>query len=440
MDTAVSKVHKKKKLGKKIGIAVAVILVVVIAVGVKSVKGKSKVNLVSVSKVEKKTLIQSVSITGVIEPINKSEIALNSSQKVEDVMVKEGQTVKKGDKLIKLDTEDYEYQLKKAQLSCQTTSDSINKTLSSAERNDKTTLESAVKSAEIAVESAVSSLNDANEKLKQNAELLKGGYISQSEYDTSKKSAADLKLQLDSAKLKLSNAKNSLSNFDVNSKDKVNDLIKQNDAYKLDIDNLNSKIKGSVITSNIDGTVVKCDALKGEYPATGDVIIIHDTKKLVLSADINQYDAVKLKKGQKAEIEINGINKKYEGTLSQIGSFAQKSSGTASQENKVNVKITITNPDDNIKCGYEGDADIIITQKENVLAVDFDSIKKSGNDKYVLTAENGIVKKKAVKTGLETEMYVEVTDGLKDGEEIIANPSQTLKVGDKVTAAGVNKK
>lgn len=419
---------------------IAAVLVVLIAIAVKNVKGKSKVNLVNVSKAEKKTIAQSVSITGIVEPINKSQILLNSSQKVKKVMIKEGQTVKKGDELVLLDTEDYEYQLKKAQLSYQTTSDSINKTLSSAARNDKTALESAVKSAAIAVDSAAGSLNDANKKLKQNEELLKGGYISQSEYDTSKKNAEDLKLQLDSAKLKLSDAQNSLSNFDVNSKDKVNDLVKQNDAYKLDIDNLSSKISESIITSNIDGTVIKCDASNGEYPGTGDSITIYDTKKLILNADVNQYDAAKLKKGQKTEIEIKGVNKKYEGILSKIGSYAQKSSEGTSKENKINVQITINNPDDNIKCGYEGDADIIINQKENVFAVDFDSIRQSGNQKYVFIVQNGIAKKKIIKTGMETEMCVEVTDGLNGGESIITNPSAALKDGDKAVAAGVNNK
>lgn len=441
--TVTKKTWKKRKFNKKAAIILAAVLVVGTTFGVRTYKNKQKAKIpfVSLAKLEKKTLTQSISVTGIVEPINKSEIGLNPGQKVKEVLVKEGQGIKKGEVLVKYDIEDYEYQLKKAQLNYQITNDNINKTLSAAQRNDKTTLESAVKAAEMAVETANSSLDDANKKLKQNEELLKGGYIAQNEYDTSKKTALDLQSQLKSAELKLSDAKNALANFDANTQDKVNDLSKQNETAKLDIDSFNNKIKSCTITSNIDGTIAKCDAKAEDNPKAGDSIIIHDTSAYRLSVDVSQYDVVNFKKGQKADIKIKGIDKKYTGTICEVASFAQKTTATSGQQYKINVKINIDNPDENIKVGYEGDADIIINQKENALALNFDSIKQNGKDKFVLVVQNGIAQKKPVKTGLETEMYTEIVEGLNEGQEIIVNPPKNLKAGDKVTVGtGVKKK
>ncbi|MBC2580212.1 efflux RND transporter periplasmic adaptor subunit [Clostridium sp. DJ247] len=432
------------KINKRV-IIIAVVIIVVIGMVVSSyTKAKNnKAKLVTTSKVSTKKVVQTVSVTGNIEAKYRNTIALNPSQKVVKVLVNEGQQVKKGDILVQLDISDYESQLGKAKITLDGAQSTLKQLMSTGAVADKSNAENSVAQAQALLENSQRNYDDANKKFQQSQSLMNAGAISQNDYDAAKKTLEDVASTLKSSQAALTNSKNILNNINTSSADKITNQRNQVSLVQADIDNLNKKIEDSNIRANTDGIVVKMDAKENQTPGTGDMIIIDDTSLFKISADISQYDAVKISKGQKASIKLKGSDKKYTGTVTDIGQLAQVKSNGTDQEYKVNIKITMDNSDESLKAGYEADADITLSEKDKVLAIGFDSIKeeKANAKKYVYTvSKDNKVSKKYIQTGLETDYDVEVTSGLSEGDRYIANPPETLHEGDKVSDAGGVKK
>ena len=105
---------------KKKKIAIIVLIIVIIA-GLLAFKtffaAKNNIKAVNSVDVMKKNLVQSISVTGNIKANEWEEIMLPSTQKVQNVLVEEGQEVKKGQLLVKLDTSDLESQIQIGKIS-----------------------------------------------------------------------------------------------------------------------------------------------------------------------------------------------------------------------------------------------------------------------------------------------------------------------------------
>lgn len=105
-----------KGIKKVIAAVIIISLCFLTLIGIFTAK-KQKLQTLSQSKASKKDLSVTISLTGKINPIDEYTINLSPQQKIAAVYVKEGQKVKIGDPIIKYDTYDLEYQLKKAALS-----------------------------------------------------------------------------------------------------------------------------------------------------------------------------------------------------------------------------------------------------------------------------------------------------------------------------------
>ncbi|WP_125154761.1 efflux RND transporter periplasmic adaptor subunit [Clostridium rectalis] len=431
--------ENKRKLSKKMIILIAV-LIVIISIGVYTYIGAKKgdIKQVNASKVTKQNLVESATANGNIEANYRNDIVLNPAQKVVKVLVKEGQQVKKGDILVQLDATDYKSQLDKQNINLQNANTTLNQLQGASVANEKSNAENAISQGQITLDNAKNNYQDSLKKFQQAKSLYEGGYISKNEYEAAQKAVKDAENAVKAAELALKNSKNALSNIDTTTGDKVTNQKNQIALINADIKSLNEKIEQCNIRAGVNGKVVKIDAKGDQYPKTGDTIIIDDTSKYKLTLDVNQYDAVKIKKGQKANVKIKGIDKKYTGTVSEIAEVAQAKTnmaGGSDQEFKVNVKIILDNSDGLIKGGYEAEGEIILNEKESALAIGFDAIKNEKSTKrkyvYILDGENK-VRKRYITEGLETEYDVEIIDGLKEGEKYIINPPENIAEGEVV--------
>jgi HlyD family secretion protein len=411
------------KLNKKATKTIITVVVLLVAVGAAAryfTKPKKTGTVVTLAKAVKKDLVISTSITGNIKANDEDVKYLQVSQKVTDVYVTEGQEVKAGDVLAKQDTSTLEYNLKKAQLNYDSTKLSANSTYNQAQVN---------------YENAVNAYNEALRKYNSDESLYASSYISQDELSTAKKTLTDAENQAKLYKLQMDNS-------DVNSTS--SNQQKQLASIQADIENYTKQIKDSTYVSNINGKVVKVDVKKDEIPQTGEnTIVIDDTSVYKVSFDITQNDALDIKLGQDADVKLKGSDKTYKGKVTKIGQAASVVSNGTSNESKINIDVTISNPDENIKVGYEADATIYLQTKKDVISASFDSVKQDASGKkYVFVIENNKTVKKYVETGLETDFEVEIRSGLKEGESYISSPPDTLKENDAVTtqAAGGKKK
>ncbi|MBI6873633.1 HlyD family efflux transporter periplasmic adaptor subunit [Clostridium aciditolerans] len=429
----------KIKFNKKI-IIISVVVLAIVGIGVSSYAKaqKAKVKQVTMAKVTKKKVLQSVSATGNVEAKYRNDIALNPAQKVVKALVTEGQQVKKGDVLVELDTSDYESQLEKAKLTLANAQATLNQLTKTGLDTERSNAQNGLSQAQITLENAQRNYDDLNKKYQQNQGLLSQGYISQNDFDASKKAFEEAANAVKGAQSALANSQSAFNNVNASSGDKVTAQRTQVALAQADIDNLTKKIEDSKLKANTDGIVIRMDAKENQFPKAGDMVIVDDNSSFRVSLDMTQYDAVKVVKGQKADIKVKGSDKKYTGQVTDIGEMAQTKTNGTDQDYKVNIKVTMDNPDENVKAGYEADSEIIISQKDSALAVGFDGIKeeKSTGKKYVyLVNSSNKVEKKYIKAGLETDYDVEVIDGLKDGDKYIVNPPETIHEGDVVAEA-----
>jgi RND family efflux transporter MFP subunit len=407
---------------------------------------------VDISKVVNKDLMQSIVVTGNIEANNKEDIVLSNMQKVTEVLLTEGQTVKTGDIIARIDTKDYTYQLQKAQMNYEVTKlnldmakSNLNNLVNVKSVSNKKNVENAVQQAQINLDTIKRNLTDAQTRQQQSQELYNSGVISSQEYDAAVKAVADLENQVQLGEIQLENAKRNLTDYNVDNKSQVDQqrnqvqqLTKQLESAKSDVDNMADKVNTGEIKSNIDGKIVKLNIKPNQYPTQeNNTISIYDLSKYKVTVSVSQYDAVQISNGQRTEIKVKGLDKSYDGTVTNIGEAAEISYSGTTKEAKVEVEVVISNPDDKIKVGYEADVEIILMETKNAISVNFEALQKDkdGNS-FVYVVENNRAVKRLIKTGTETEFDIQVIEGLKENESYIKNPPASLKEGDRVRAAG----
>ena len=425
-------------------IALCMVLFGVIGITYTLKNNKIKPKEVTIEKVIKKNLTETTIATGNIEAKYRNNIILNSTQKVLKIGVQEGQAVKKGDVLLILDSSDLENQLQKFQINLENAKLTLNQMLKTGLAAEKSASENSLSQAKYSVENAQRKYDDLKKKYAQNEVLFSSGVIAQSQLDESKKNSEDATTELKSAENSLTNAKNILNDTNNNSENKILNQKNQIALIQNDIENYKKKIDDSKIVANIDGKVIKIDAKENQFPSSGDQIIIDDVSEYKVAVDLTQYDALKVAKGQKANIKIKGSKDSYSGTVIEIGQLAEVKTAISggNQEYKVKISVVIDNPKEEVKSGYETDVQFIFKEKDESIAIGFDGIKedKTTGQKYVYVVNsNNIVSKKYINVGIESEYYVEITEGLGEGESYVLNPPESLIEGDLVSQGSSSK-
>ncbi len=393
---------------------------------------------VEAGTLQARTLSQAISVTGNVEARDKEEINLSTQQKVKKLYAVENQDVRENNIILTVDTSDLEYQLSKYRLNLDLASRNLDRLLKKEIKSDKKMLENAVRQAEINLANAAADYNEAERRFEQNKILFENGAISNEEYDNSEKRMNDIKNQMALSEIQLNNSQNSLADFETNREEQIADQRNQLDAAKADIANTLDKIGKSDIKANINGRIVSLSVKENQYPTMENSrITIYDLSEYKIAVEVSQYDAVSISLGQKADIKVKGLDKAYAGTVSRIDEAATVKIEGANKEAKVGIEITVDNPDDRIKAGYEADIDITLTESPGTLAVNFEALREEeGGRKYVFAIENGKAVKKYVKTGIETDFDVQIIEGLKAGDLYIKTPPAALKDGDLVKVAG----
>ena len=424
---------------KKLIIIGSVLLIAIIIAVIRIItSGQDRVKEVDIGKAEIKNLTQVIPVTGNIEAGNKEEIMLPTQQKVIEIYAKKGQKVNSGDPILKIDTTDYEYQLKKYELALSLAASNLNRLQDGSRNSDKKVLENAVKQAELSVKSSEANYNEAKRKYEQIKVLYENGAASGNEYEIALKAMNDAKNQHELSVIQLSDALNSLNDFDINRNDQITDQRNQVESSKADIENIKDKIEKSTIKSSINGTIVQLDAKPDQYPtAENNTIVIYDLSKYKVTIPVSQYDAVNISLGQKSTIRVKGIDTEYKGTVSAVGDAAVITMDGANKEPKVEIEVTLDNPDDRIKVGYEADIDITLKESKDSTAVGFEAVLEDDEGKkYVFTVNGNKAVKTFVETGIETDFEIEILKGLKAGDSYVKNPPATLKDGDPVKQSG----
>ncbi len=429
----------------------AVVLVVMVALAVK--KGKSsEAQKVAVEKVTRRNIIETVSANGKIQPAKDVKISPYISGEVVQLYVKEGDFVKKGQKLAKIDPKIYISSYQQAEAAVKTTE--------ANQANSKARL------AQSQAQYTKSKLDFARSE-----KLWKKQVISDADYDAARSAYLVAK-----AEVKAAEESYKASRFQVKSA-----MAKLSEAEE----NLNR----TTIYAPNDGTVSKLSVQVGErvtgasqFSAGTEIMRIANLDVMEVNVEVNENDIVQVAMNDTALIEVDAyLNRKFKGIVTEIATSANTTGVSADQVTNFDVKIRmlkssyadLIRPKNPIpspfRPGMSATVEIQTKRADNVLAVPIQAVttradstgrmrsalekreekkaKKSTQlqkktKEYVFLYEKGIAKLQEVKTGIQDNMYIEIKKGLKEGREVITAPyrlvSKTLKNGDKVKK--VNKK
>lgn len=407
--TAAKVSHRNRNIF--IGLAVLLLFFLVIVVVVFHKRNPPVV--VQTEKVARRNITEIVVATGKIQPVTQVTISPEVSGEIIDLPIKEGQNVKKGDLLVKINPDIYIAALNEA--------------------------EAGYESSLASKASAEANLEKAESDYQRNEQLYHSNLVDESDF-------VGFKVTRDMAKAQLESA---------------NDQV---DVQKATVDSAQDSLNKTTIVSPIDGTVSRLNSQLGErvlgtvQNEGTEIMVISDLSKMEARVDVGEMDVVGIAPGQKAHLEVDSFkDQKFDGVVTDVGSSSEDSnvpqsmtssvgSGQGQEATKFEVRIRVTGTEA-FRPGMSVSADIETSYRTNVLTVPLASVTTrsvvqktdppgdgatnntvqsagvGGLAKLsdvVFVVQGDHVKAAPVKIGICDDNYWEITSGLTNGQEIIS--------------------
>ncbi len=195
----------------------------------------------------------------------------------------------------------------------------------------------------------------------------------------------------------------------------------------IDVELQNIAISNTVMSSPIKGILVQSPInIAGVQVLGSDYFEIVDPKSLIFKAEVDEEDIAKLKKEQSAKIRLDAYpNETLRSKINYIAySSNQGASGTVFII-EFPIQTELDTPLNKYRLGMNGDAEIEIARTENVLTIPFIATKLRDDKTYVdIQTETGEIEEKEIKTGLETEEWIEVKSGLSEESQVVIPQSE----------------
>lgn len=402
--------RKKKIILGAVVVAAALFVVLKVKGG-----GKDGAVMVSTAPLEKGDVQEVLSISGPVSGTDSAEVVSRLHAEILEILVKEGDQVKEGQVLARLDSEDVQKEVEIAQ-------NAYN--LAVAERNE----------AQIQAEAGFGKARQdelaAKRDYDRKAMLYAGGDVSQ--------------MELEAARDVLSEASRQASTYTLrNGKPVANesyDLRIRNAEFELE--KKRKELEEVEVTSPIDGTVVRVNSRVGRFADTVDddrpLFSIDNLEKLEMKINVSEYSIGKVKVGQKADISADILGgEKEEGIITSISPTGEEKGG-GSTERVIPTTIQIQNPDTKLIAGITARAQIVLNEAKDTWVVPMGALVEKEGGTYLATVENNMVKMIPVETGVESDVEVEVKgEGLTEGLTYITSPMAFLEDGMTVVTAPV---
>ena len=419
-------------MSKKLKIILAIIAVVLLLLVVGKSTGmfgkKGNFKQVNTQVVELKEVIETVSATGKIQPEVEVKISSEVSGEILELPFKEGQQVKKGDLLVKVNPDLIQSALSRTQAS--------------------------YKNVRANLEQAEATLKQAKADYDRSKSLFDKGVISRADWDRAIAAFETAQAGRSSAYYGVQSAGASVN--------EARDNLSRTTIY--------APMSGTISLLNVElgERVVGTQQMAGT-----EILRVANLNNMEVEVDVNENDIVKVNIGDTTIVEVDAyLKKQFKGIVTEI---ANSAAGTLAADQVTNFKVKVRIIEESyadlteekpeayspFRPGMTATVDIITDKRESSIAVpisaiviktDTSSVKKTYGNKTVTTDtsssvdeekfecvfvnENSIAKLRVVKTGIQDDTNIEIVSGLKEGDKIITGPYnlvfKTLKPGEKV--------
>jgi HlyD family secretion protein len=437
-----------------------------------SSSSKPKGEKVQTEKIARRTIYETVSASGKIFPEVEVKISSDVSGEIVELLVQEGDTVKKGQLLCRVNPEAYISTVERGEAG-------VNSARAQADQS-----RSQIESTRSRSVQAKAQLENAKTVFERQKTLFADGVISKAELDNA------------SVALSVAEATFTATNADIKSIEQgsraADYSIKSADAQ---LKELRTNLKRTSIYAPTSGIISKLNVKKGErvlgtiQMSGTEILRIADFSSMEVQVDVSENDVPRVNVGDNVDIDIDAfIDKKFKGKVYQIANTANNTTTATGAINLnsdqvtnfiVKIRIDPSSYADLItkgkkhpfRPGMSASVEIFTKSIENTLSVSIQGVTtrdreeakkvdeddafkakrvekeastKSKNIKEVVFVCSGdTLKMVEVKTGIQDDTFIEI-EGLQEGEEIVIGPyeavSRKLKPGDRFVREDLTKK
>lgn len=435
-----------------IGSLIVIILVLVVGKSAGWI-GKPREMEVELAKVKRVTIVEKVSASGTVQPVTEVKIAPEVSGEIIELLVEEGDSVKRGQLLVKIRPDTWESQLQRAQAS-----------LSQQRAN--------LAQAEASLNAAKAQFIRAEQDYKRQESLWNEKVISEADWQLARQNYEIAKTDVTAAEKSVEASRY---------------IIRSTEAS---LREAQENFRKTSVVAPMDGIVSKLIVKKGERVvgtatmAGTEMLRIADLNVMEVRVDVNENDIVRVSVGDTAIIDVDAYastDKEFKGVVTLIANTAKdKTSADAITEFEVRILILDTSYQDLVEAGnpfpfrpgMTASADIITTTKQDVLAVPLAAVTTRNPNQLngggpnqgppnrnasqgpgqsnqpeqrtepkvvIFVNDNGTAKMKEVKTGISDYENIEILSDISDSTEVVTGPflvvSNRIKEGDKIRPA-----
>ncbi len=359
----------KKKL-----IAAAVVVVLVIVVVALNMKGGGQSKTLDAEIVKTDSIVSRVRAEGTLRAENQVEIGTEVMGRITRIAVREGDKVKKGDLLCKIDPSTYAARLSQAKAQLRISESRLGKARLDVERY---------------------------------SELLNDRLVSQEEFERIRTEYDVLKAQVETGQFAVSEAQENLNKT-----------------------TLRSPVDGEVVGLNMEeGETV----VMGIIGTPGSVIMtIADRSAMFVRAIVDETEIVKVKVGHKATVEVDAYpDTTFSGEVVRIGGMPVRDYGGTEQAVNFPVEVAVEGEETGLFPGMTAACDITVARKDSAVVVPYGALGRRKVDDeekdVVFTVSDGEAKMVAVRIGVTGEKNAEILEGVVPGDTLLVGPYKALR-------------
>lgn len=465
---------------KKTVIIALVVVGLITIIALSKALQKKEGEPVQIGKVERRPqLLSKVTASGEIRPVEFYNLTAEVPGRVEAIFVTEGQTVKKGQPLVRVDPTQSSFAVSATEASVRVAQADVANSQVAVEqaKNNINQMKASLAGAESDLERLKADLQFAENEFKRNEELVEKGVINKSQFDSVKSRYDQAKALLNAQGSRINQIKVQIRDSELavdRAQAALNSSKQRVEQGQAQLAQQADQLKKTTRFSPIDGVVSSLPVKVGEYAlasfSTTPLLTVADMSQINAEIKVDETDIADVQVGQKVKVKVDALgDTEIDGEVIEKGASAITRSGQTitstanSQEAKdflVKVKLTpIEAVAKKLRPGMSSTAVITTATADNVLTVPLQAIvpRELPSDKPqgepppatgpakkkevegVFVYDNGRARFKEVTTGIKGDQEIEIKSGPAENEQIIIGPYKTLrslKDGDQVKPEG----
>jgi len=439
----------KKKSSKWLIISLAGILVLLLAIAAIKARQKPKGEMVETEKVAARDIRELVSASGKIFPEREVKISSDVSGEIVELYVHEGDSVKAGQVLVKINPEQYVSAVDQANASV------------NASKSELARSKSSIETASAQIEQIKSQLDNTRKVHERNKKLRADGVISAQDFENSESNLTQLEANLRSAEAGYRASQQAAKSAEYN--------VASAEANAKEI---KTSLNRTTISSPTNGIVSKLNVEQGErvvgtmQMAGTEMMRIANFNSMEVQVEVSENDILRVSVGDTAEVDVDAyLDKKFKGIVTEMASSAANTTSITGQEVLTSDQVTnfivkirlipasylgLKDQAMPFRPGMSATVDINTKTESGVISIPIQAVttreKKSDKDKsdqgekkvnnklspekdidevvFVIEADTARMIK--VVAGIQDNEYIQILEGLEIGQEVVIGPYSTV--------------